>query len=723
MIADLAFAWPAVFLLLPLPWFVQRWLRPLAPRRMLRVPELDGQAMLTTAQPQLRIIWVAWLAWALLLAAAARPQLPDSAIPLPVSGRSLMLAVDLSASMATRDIAWRGELIDRLGAAKALGREFLARRAGDRIGLVVFGKQAYLHVPPTFDLQAVSDALEGATVGLAGRETALGDAVALATKHLRTQSDPSRVLVLLTDGAHTTGALSPQRAAWLAQREGVRIHAVGIGATAARKNPAFDLDEPSLRAITDQTGGRYQRATDGVALADFFRQLDSLEPLPDHDPARRPARELYPWPLLAAMLLAAWLGWRLQRQRGDPWPQVVDAALLPHVLMRRRTLPISRLPWAAAWLLAVFALVLPWLQPPNEPSAAYRSTDLRVIVADLSSAAHEAALRARLIALLEALPPGEAALVLSAGDAFLAVPPTSDMNNIAALVPELAADIMPTPGDRPQRALALAREMLSRNGAKDGAIIWLTAVPLPIAALPRADGERVFAIDVGAPDATAQTATTIEALAARGSWRRDGWQVPMRRDDALRALLLLALLPLAALAFRRGLLVNVLLASTLAAGLLVAPETSAQAAPQTTDPRWQAVAHYRAGRHAEALRLLVAFDDAISHYNRGNALARLGRYAEAEAAYAVSLQQRPGNADAQFNRELMQRLRNPPPPPAGGAPPPPAKAPPDPAPAEAARAAEQWLRGVPDDPAGLLRAKLRLEHERRQARAAPESKP
>lgn len=725
MIADLAFAWPALFLLLPLPWLARRWLRPLAPRRLLRLPALDALAATAVPQRPQRRIGLAWMAWVLLLAAAARPQLPDTAAALPVSGRSLMLAVDLSASMAERDMVSHDAVIARLDAAKMLGREFLTRRGGDRVGLVVFGKQAYLHVPPTYDLHAVGDALDAATVGLAGRETALGDAVALATKHLRSQPEAARVLVLLTDGASTAGELSPQRAAWLAQREGVRIHAVGLGAPGAAGGADVALDDATLGAITAQTGGLYQRADDAAALAAFFRQLDRLEPLPDRDPAQRPARELYPWPLLAAMLLAAWLGHLLRRARpADPWPQAVDAALRPHVVVERGVAPLQRLPWAVAWVLATLALALPWLQPSNAPSAGYRGTDLRVIVADLSSAAHEAALRTRLIALLDALPPGETALVLAAGDAFVAVPPTSDVNNIVAMVAELAADIMPVPGDRPPLALALARELLARNGVPRGAIIWLSAAPAAFAALPRRDGgdrDELFAIDLAAPDAAAQTAAIATTLAARSGWRLDPLHPPP--PAALLAGVLLALIPLAALAFRRGLLLAVLLVPTVAAGVLLAPEAQAQTVEQAADPRWQAVALYRAGRHDEVLRLLANFDDAVSHYNRGNALARLGRYAQAEAAYAASLQKRPGDADAQFNLELMRRLLQPPPPPPAGTPPPPARRPPDPAPAEAARAAEQWLRGVPDDPAGLLRAKLRLEHQRRQARAVPESAP
>jgi Ca-activated chloride channel family protein len=344
-----------------------------------------------------------------------------------------------------------------------------------------------------------------------------------------------------------------------------------------------------------------------------------------------------------------------------------------------------------------------------------------VLVADLSDPATDAALRARLAALLDALPPGETALVLSAGDAFLAVPPTADAHAILALVPELAAAIMPEPGARPERAQALAEQLLARNGARDGATLWLSAAPERIAALPVAPGTRRHVIDLRAADAGAAIDAAVAALGA-SAWR---FERPPGSPGlaSLAGLALLALLPLAALGFRRGLVFAVLLAPTFLPAPGMHSGALAQPAGADADPRWQAVAGYRAGQYAEVLRLLAPHDDAVSHYNRGNALMRLGRFAEAEEAYAASLAKRPDDADAKFNLELAKRLRPPPPspppkppPPGSGAgqPPPPA---PSPAATEAARVAEQWLRGVPDDPGGLLRAKLKWEHERRRAAA------
>lgn len=302
----MSLAWPWIFLALPLPWLLRRLLPPLdagLALRLPRLPEVPSAGTARGASP----LWISALAWLLLLLAAARPQAPGEPVMQAVHGRELMLALDVSASMATRDLLLDGQAAGRLQAARRFAGDFIRRREGDRIGLVVFGTQAYLHTPLTFDLQAVRSALDGAETGLAGRETALGDAIALATKRLRTARGEDRVLVLLTDGANTAGTLAPLRAAWLAQRENVRVHVVGIG-------PPAGLDEATLRGIADQTGGIYLRATDGAAIASFFREIDRIEAVKLDPLALTPVRELYPWPLSLALALAAWLA--LRRARG-----------------------------------------------------------------------------------------------------------------------------------------------------------------------------------------------------------------------------------------------------------------------------------------------------------------------------------------------------------------------------------------------------------------------
>lgn len=297
----ISFAWPVLLLALPLPLILRLACAPVETGTALRVPQLPSAAPASASSRAALPLWIAAFAWILLVLAAARPQLAVDAPPASSSGRDLMLAFDVSMSMATTDLRLNEKAVDRLQAAKLLAGEFLDRRHGDRVGLLVFGTQAYLHTPLTFDVQAVRSALAATEPGLAGRETALGDAIALATRHLRALPDSRRVLVLLTDGANTAGTLSPERAVWLAQREKVRIHIVGIGAATANAD-----DEAALRRISTQTGGMYQRATDSKAIALFLEEIDRLEPLA---PAATPQamRELYFWPLSLALLLAVGL--------------------------------------------------------------------------------------------------------------------------------------------------------------------------------------------------------------------------------------------------------------------------------------------------------------------------------------------------------------------------------------------------------------------------------
>jgi len=330
----LSLAWPWMLLLLPLPWVFRRWLPATVEGAALRVPLLadfalptqdgaDGSPAPAPRRPHRNAVaLMAGCAWLLLVLAAARPQGFADPQQRPVSGRDLMIALDVSASMATRDLRLDGRPVERLHVARALARDFIARRDGDRVGLIVFGNQAYLHTPLTFDLRAVQAALDETGVGLAGRETAMGDAIALATQRLREFGDSARVLVLLTDGANTAGELSPAQATWLARREGLRIYTVGLGAERMRVvteagvqdiNPSRDLDEDTLRDIARQTSATYHRATDSAALADFYRLIDTLEPTDQGRAVVRPARDLYPWPLGAALLLALLL--TLQRQR------------------------------------------------------------------------------------------------------------------------------------------------------------------------------------------------------------------------------------------------------------------------------------------------------------------------------------------------------------------------------------------------------------------------
>ncbi|MBT8443292.1 MAG: VWA domain-containing protein, partial [Gammaproteobacteria bacterium] len=251
-------------------------------------------------------------AWLLIVAASARPQWLGDPVALPVSGRDVVLAVDLSQSMQERDFEIQGQWVDRLTATKWVAEDFIARRAGDRIGLILFGEQAYLQTPLTFDRETVWTLLDEAQIGLAGRATAIGDAIGLGVKRLRDKGEGSRVLILLTDGANTAGEVDPLQAAELAAREGLTIYTIGIGADemlvrglfgTRRVNPSSDLDERTLQAIADQTGGRYFRARDTAELEAIYRLLDELEPIEQDPETFRPVAALFYWPLAGALAL------------------------------------------------------------------------------------------------------------------------------------------------------------------------------------------------------------------------------------------------------------------------------------------------------------------------------------------------------------------------------------------------------------------------------------
>jgi Ca-activated chloride channel family protein len=262
--------------------------------------------------PRRRRALLGALTWILLVTAAARPQLIGDPIALPMEGRDLMLAVDISGSMAEQDMVIGDRVVERLTAVKAVAGDFIERRKGDRVGLILFGAQAYLQAPLTFDRETVRTLLFEAAVGLAGRETAIGDAIGLAVKRLREKDAENRILILLTDGANTAGSIDPIKAAELAAREGVRIYTIGVGSELrgpfGLRMGGSGIDEDTLQAIAKATGGRYFRARDVAGLQAIYGMLDELEPVVSDEQTFRPVQELFQWPLAAALLLSALLG-------------------------------------------------------------------------------------------------------------------------------------------------------------------------------------------------------------------------------------------------------------------------------------------------------------------------------------------------------------------------------------------------------------------------------
>ncbi|MBL4774509.1 MAG: VWA domain-containing protein, partial [Mariprofundus sp.] len=192
-------------------------------------------------------------------------------------------------------------------------------------GLILFGTNAYVQTPLTFDRQTVRILLNESAIGLAGKSTAIGDTIGLAVKRLQQSalsSSPNqkniepfdRVLILLTDGVNTAGTINPQQATDLAVKAGLKIYTIGIGADAMmvdsffgaqRINPSSELDEKGLTAIAEQTGGRYFRARDTDELDDIYSMIDDLEPVEREGKMFRPLHALFMWPLALALLLAS----------------------------------------------------------------------------------------------------------------------------------------------------------------------------------------------------------------------------------------------------------------------------------------------------------------------------------------------------------------------------------------------------------------------------------
>lgn len=309
------FAWPYAFLLIPLPWIIYKLLPPSTFNKQaaLRVPDLHDfhhfQQRSFLSSPKFKTLFV-FLIWLALLTSAARPQWIGNMVEIPQSGRDLMLAVDLSGSMQIKDFEINDQHTDRLTALKLIVSDFIDRRKGDRIGLILFGSQAYLQTPLTFDIATVKQLLMESSVGLAGNETAIGDAIGLAVKQLRDTPQESRVLILITDGNHNTGELLPEKAAEIAAHEKLKIHSIAIGAKQMVVQTFFgpkqiansDIDEKTLQMVAEKTGGQYFRAYNTSELVKIYQFIDQLESIKQTSQFYRPTDEIYHWPLGLAMI-------------------------------------------------------------------------------------------------------------------------------------------------------------------------------------------------------------------------------------------------------------------------------------------------------------------------------------------------------------------------------------------------------------------------------------
>jgi Ca-activated chloride channel family protein len=322
---QLGFDLPWAWLALPLPWLLRRLLpRAAQEQSALRVPFFDAIARdVQVAAKNSRFARGRGLLlsalWLLLVLAASAPRWIGDPVALPASGRDLLLAVDVSGSMEAPDMRIQNQVVQRIVAVKIVVDDFIGQRSGDHVGLILFGANAYVQAPLTFDHATVRRFLQDAQLGFAGDGTAIGDAIGLAVKRLRARSGDRHVLILITDGANNAGSVTPQAAAKIAADNGVVIYTIGIGADrdgllAMLRGYGSDLDEGTLKQIADATGGRYFRARDPQELAQIYRLLDELEPVAGEQQTYRPQRALFHWPLGAALLLSlAWASVALLR--------------------------------------------------------------------------------------------------------------------------------------------------------------------------------------------------------------------------------------------------------------------------------------------------------------------------------------------------------------------------------------------------------------------------
>ena len=325
----LRFEWWWVLILWPLP-FLLRWLLPVATRRRqaaLRVPFFDQLHELpmsrrVAGRSNMRLL-VSMLMWCALVVAAMRPQWLGELVDIPLTGRDLMLGLDISGSMREQDFEVRGRSVERMEAAKVVASEFVAQREGDRVGLILFGDNAQVQTPLTYDLDTVQHFIGESLVGLIGSSTAIGDAIGLAVKRLKERPAQSRVFILLTDGANTAGAVTPIDAARIASQYGIRIHTIGVGAEqvvvrdlfgSRVVNPSKALDEETLQEIADLTGGKYFRARNTREMVSIYDEINALEPSETDSLQQRPLKELYIWPLALAFVLSLLVA--LRRYRG-----------------------------------------------------------------------------------------------------------------------------------------------------------------------------------------------------------------------------------------------------------------------------------------------------------------------------------------------------------------------------------------------------------------------
>ena len=312
-----SFLTPFAALLLPLPWIIRHVLKPAPEGNKLvgaiKVPFFKrlekisgGKSALSKVNP-----WWAILAWLCLVGASMRPVWLGAPVAIHNNARNIMLALDVSGSMGEEDFDLRGRPVTRLDMLKVLTDEFIQSRAGDHVGLVIFGSEAYVYAPLSPDTKTLRELNGEIGIGIAGTQTAIGEALALATQNSTSVPAESRIVILMSDGYANAGSVNVEDGLKLAKNQGVKVYTVGIGSTAklvqdffgmVQVNPSLDLDEETLKKIADETGGKYFRAKTTEDLAEIYALINELEPMEQNEHFIQPRKELFYWPLLVGMI-------------------------------------------------------------------------------------------------------------------------------------------------------------------------------------------------------------------------------------------------------------------------------------------------------------------------------------------------------------------------------------------------------------------------------------
>lgn len=313
----LNFATPAALVLLPVPLLMLvlsagrptsssgLWLPASIRDRLLR--EGAGKVGAGSFSQSSWQLAAAGLAWIGLIVALAGPRMAGAVVALPAAGRDIMLVLDLSGSMTQMDFALDGVPASRLDVLKQIGSELIRRREGDRIGLIVFAETAFAAAPLSFDVRAVARTLNEMEIGLVGRSTAIGAGLGLALKRLADSTAPSRVVILLSDGANNAGSSDPAAVARLARELGAKVYTIGFGVDdrSARSNDPEAVDFEALRHVAEIGGGAAFRARTGAELDEALRAIEALEAGPAPAPPAIIFRDLWIYPAVFAFTVLA----------------------------------------------------------------------------------------------------------------------------------------------------------------------------------------------------------------------------------------------------------------------------------------------------------------------------------------------------------------------------------------------------------------------------------